>query len=96
MARIQYQTTDGSRPKALTQDEADEILGGENVAGSYEIPVNVCGEDRAIMADCYEVYATDETPEDHPDGDPYADQVVILPSGYRWATDGMRAVVEEG
>ena len=93
MINAQYRTGDGSH-KYLTEGELAEILARPNVAEPYDIDLAVASEsdDDEITAQCYEVYADHETPDEYPDGDAYADNIIVLPAGYEWASDDRRAI----
>ena len=93
MSNAQYRVGGGSR-SYLTKRELARIVARPNVSEPYYIDVAVVSEHGSdcIEAQCYEVYADDETPDDYPDGDPYADHIIILPAGYEWTADGRRVV----
>ena len=73
--------TDGTTPDDLTEAEALEILARPNVSETFTVTVpDTDGND--VECDSAEIYGTDETPDDYPDGDPDADAIVIIPTGY--------------
>ena len=72
----------GNYGTPTSEAEALYLISLPHVADSYTDPAGT----RLNRPDTevHEVYSEDETPEDYPDGDPYAATLTVLPRGWHW------------
>ncbi len=88
MSQYKYVTTNGQPPYRIDEATFDHLTSGSNVAEPYEAQIFTdYNQTKYVWVEVYEIYEEGKTQEDYPDGNPYADSVWQLPTGYQWAHD---------